>query len=45
MELHGTHRFSSNGGEADDHAVAFRQGEGEVLGPLVKPRVEEAQVG
>jgi hypothetical protein len=42
MEPHGTHRFSSNGGEADDHAVALRRGEGDVLGPLVKPRVEEA---
>src|SRR5438067_9341566 len=44
MELHGTHRLSSDGGEADDHAVALRRGEGEVRGPLVKPRVEEAQV-
>src|SRR5205807_5886478 len=32
---HGTHRLSSNGGEADDLAVALRRGEGEVLGLLL----------
>src|SRR5947199_5183704 len=45
MELQGAYRLSPNGGEADDHAVALRRGEGEVVGPLVEPRVEEAWIG